>query len=92
MTIGQVDAVADLFTSALDNDAQVILGARVSEDLHDTIRVGPCSLEFGQVNPITRYHRPIRLRWQGHRVPSIRPLPRYPLSPHPGPLRQRNHR
>ena len=27
MTIGQVDAVADLFTSALDNDAQVILGA-----------------------------------------------------------------
>ena len=39
MTIGQVDAVADLFTSALDNDAQVILGARVSEDLHDTIRV-----------------------------------------------------
>ena len=39
MTIGQVDAVADLFTSALDNDAQVILGARVSEDLNDTIRV-----------------------------------------------------
>ena len=39
MTIGQVDAVADLFTSALDADAQVILGARVSEDLVDTIRV-----------------------------------------------------
>ncbi|MCH1541034.1 MAG: hypothetical protein L7S56_06360 [Candidatus Poseidonia sp.] len=39
MTIGQVDAVAELFTSALDSDAQVILGARVSEDLQDTIRV-----------------------------------------------------
>jgi cell division protein FtsZ len=39
MTIGQVDAVAELFTSALDDDAQVILGARVSEDLIDTIRV-----------------------------------------------------
>ena len=39
MTIGQVDAVADLFTSALDADAQVILGARVSDDLVDTIRV-----------------------------------------------------
>ena len=39
MTIGQVDAVATLFTSTLDDDAQVILGARVSEDLIDTIRV-----------------------------------------------------
>ncbi|MBL6806472.1 MAG: hypothetical protein ISQ54_03290 [Candidatus Poseidonia sp.] len=39
MTIGQVDAVTALFTSALDDDAQVILGARVSEDLVDTIRV-----------------------------------------------------
>ena len=39
MTIGQVDAVAALFTSALDDDATVILGARVSEDLEDTIRV-----------------------------------------------------
>ena len=39
MTIGQVNAVADLFTSALDADAIVILGARVSEDLVDTIRV-----------------------------------------------------
>jgi cell division protein FtsZ len=39
MTIGQVDAVANLFTEALDADAQVILGARVSEDLEDTIRV-----------------------------------------------------
>ncbi len=39
MTIGQVDAVANIFTDALDDDAQVILGARVSEDLEDTIRV-----------------------------------------------------
>lgn len=39
MTIGQVDEVATLFTSALDDGAQVILGARVSEDLQDTIRV-----------------------------------------------------
>ena len=39
MTIGQVEAVAALFTSALDDDADVILGARVSEDLVDTIRV-----------------------------------------------------
>jgi len=39
MTIGQVTAVADLFTSAVDDDAQLIFGARVSEDLEDTIRV-----------------------------------------------------
>ena len=39
MTIGQVNAVADLFTSALDAYAIVILGARVSEDLVDAIRV-----------------------------------------------------
>lgn len=39
MTIGQVDEVATLFTSALDDGAHVILGARVSEDLQDTIRV-----------------------------------------------------
>lgn len=39
MTIGQVNAVADLFTSAVDEDAQLIFGARVSEDLEDTIRV-----------------------------------------------------
>ena len=39
MTIGQVDAVANIFTYALDADAQVILVARVSEDLEDTIRV-----------------------------------------------------
>jgi cell division protein FtsZ len=39
MTIGQVTAVADLFTSAVDEHAQLIFGARVSEDLEDTIRV-----------------------------------------------------
>ena len=39
MTIGQVETVASMFTAALDVDAQVILGARVSEDLHDSIRV-----------------------------------------------------
>ena len=39
MTIGQLDEVANMFTDALDPNAQVILGARVSEDLEDTIRV-----------------------------------------------------
>jgi cell division protein FtsZ len=39
MTIGQVDEVANMFTEALDPNAQVILGARVSDDLEDTIRV-----------------------------------------------------
>ena len=39
LTVGQVGEVADLFTSRLDDDAQVILGARVSEDLHDRMRV-----------------------------------------------------
>ncbi len=39
MTIGQVDQVANMFTEALDPNAQVILGARVSEDLEDSIRV-----------------------------------------------------
>ena len=39
MTIGQVDAVTNIFTEALELDAQVILGARVSEELEDTIRV-----------------------------------------------------
>lgn len=39
MTIGQVDEVANMFTEALDPNAQVILGARVSEDLQDSIRV-----------------------------------------------------
>jgi cell division protein FtsZ len=39
MTIGQLEEVANMFTQALDPNAQVILGARVSEDLEDTIRV-----------------------------------------------------
>jgi len=39
MTLNQVDSVAQLFTEALDRDAQVILGARVSEDLANTMRV-----------------------------------------------------
>ena len=39
MTLSQVDTVARLFTNALDSDAQVILGARVSEDLHNSMRV-----------------------------------------------------
>jgi cell division protein FtsZ len=39
MTLNQVDSVAQLFTEALDRDAQVILGARVSEDLGNTMRV-----------------------------------------------------
>ena len=39
MTIGQVDEVANMFTEALDPNAQVIFGARVSDDLEDTIRV-----------------------------------------------------
>ena len=39
MTLSQVDSVARIFTEALDKDAQVILGARVSEDLVNTIRV-----------------------------------------------------
>ena len=39
MTLSQVDTVARLFTNALDSDAQVILGARVSEDLHGVMRV-----------------------------------------------------
>ena len=39
MTLSQVDSVARLFTEALDSNAQVILGARVSEDLHNSMRV-----------------------------------------------------
>ena len=39
MTLSQVDSVARLFTDALDSEAQVILGARVSEDLHNSMRV-----------------------------------------------------
>ncbi|MDP6869418.1 MAG: hypothetical protein QGI21_01430 [Candidatus Poseidoniaceae archaeon] len=39
MTVGQVGSVADAFTSRFDEDAQVILGARVSDDLQGIIRV-----------------------------------------------------
>ena len=39
LTIGQVDAVANSFTRGLIEDAQVILGARVSEDLTGIVRV-----------------------------------------------------
>ncbi len=39
MTVGQVGAVTDAFTAKLDDDAQVILGARVSDDLAGQIRV-----------------------------------------------------
>ncbi len=39
MTIGQVDEIATTLTSAVDADAQVILGARVSPDLEGTIRI-----------------------------------------------------
>lgn len=39
LTIGQVDAVANAFTKGLHEDSQVILGARVSEDLIGIVRV-----------------------------------------------------
>lgn len=39
MTVGQVGLIADAFTARFDDDAQVILGARVSDDLHGQIRV-----------------------------------------------------
>ena len=39
MTIGQVDEIATALTSAVDSDAQVILGARVSPDLEGVIRI-----------------------------------------------------
>ena len=39
MTIGQVDEIATALTSAVDSEAQVILGARVSPDLEGTIRI-----------------------------------------------------
>ena len=39
MTIGQVDEIATALTSAVDPNAQVILGARVSPDLEGTIRI-----------------------------------------------------
>lgn len=39
MTISQVDELANLFTKVLDDDAQVILGARVSQDLAGQLKV-----------------------------------------------------
>ena len=39
MTVGQVGLIADAFTARFDEDAQVILGARVSDDLRGSIRV-----------------------------------------------------
>ena len=39
MTLKQVEAVADAFTDGLSIDAQVILGARVSPDLEERMRV-----------------------------------------------------
>jgi len=39
MTVGQVGLIADAFTARFDEDAQVILGARVSDDLQGSIRV-----------------------------------------------------
>lgn len=39
LTLGQVDVVADAFTKGLDHDAQVIFGARVSEELEGMVRV-----------------------------------------------------
>ncbi len=39
LTVGQVGLIADAFTARFDEDAQVILGARVSDDLQGRIRV-----------------------------------------------------
>ncbi len=39
MTVGQVGLIADAFTARFDENAQVILGARVSDDLQGQIRV-----------------------------------------------------
>ena len=39
MTIGQVDEIATALTSAVDAEAQVILGARVTPELEGVIRV-----------------------------------------------------
>ena len=39
MTVGQVGLIADAFTARFDENAQVILGSRVSDDLHGQIRV-----------------------------------------------------
>ena len=39
MTLKQVEAVADAFTDGLSIDAQVIMGARISPDLEERMRV-----------------------------------------------------
>jgi cell division GTPase FtsZ len=39
MTLKQVEAVSEAFTNGLSIDAQVIIGARVSPDLQDRMRV-----------------------------------------------------
>jgi cell division GTPase FtsZ len=39
MTVGQVGLIADAFIARFDDNAQVILGARVSDDLQGQIRV-----------------------------------------------------
>ena len=39
MTLKQVEAVSAAFTAGLSDDAQVILGARVSPDLEERMRV-----------------------------------------------------
>ena len=39
MTISQVDELANMFTKALDENAQVILGARITPELTGKLRV-----------------------------------------------------
>ena len=39
LTLGQVDSVAEAFTKGLDKEAQVIFGARVSDELEGIVRV-----------------------------------------------------
>ncbi|MBJ24394.1 MAG: hypothetical protein CMB64_06970 [Euryarchaeota archaeon] len=39
LTLGQVDSVAEAFTKGLDKEAQVIFGARVSDELEGLVRV-----------------------------------------------------
>ena len=39
MTLGHLNRVSEAFVSALDNDCQVILGARASEDMAGRLRL-----------------------------------------------------
>ena len=39
MTVAQVNSVADAFTRGLSDDSQVILGARMADDLDGRMRV-----------------------------------------------------